>query len=244
MALRPLVRLRQEVEGRSGDDLSPVSASEMPGEVLPLVAAVNLHMARFAAQARVQSQFLDDASHQLRTPLSVLRTQTAYALRETDPQEVRTALLAMQEGLDRAVRTTNQMLALARAKDASLAEGGFTAEMVDLVDLADGVIRGLLPTARARQLDIGLEAAVRPVLVSGTEWLLREAATNLVDNAIRYASPAGEVTVTVQAGDGLARLIVEDDGPGMSAEDIARACAGPGEPRPLARAAGGVGVFP
>jgi two-component system sensor histidine kinase TctE len=224
MALRPLVRLRQEVEGRSGDDLSPVSASEMPGEVLPLVAAVNLHMARFAAQARVQSQFLDDASHQLRTPLSVLRTQTAYALRETDPQEVRTALLAMQEGLDRAVRTTNQMLALARAKDASLAEGGFTAEMVDLVDLADGVIRGLLPTARARQLDIGLEAAVRPVLVSGTEWLLREAATNLVDNAIRYASPAGEVTVTVQAGDGLARLIVEDDGPGMSAEDIARAC--------------------
>ena len=77
MALRPLQRLKQEVERRSADDLSPVSASEMPGEVLPLVAAVNLHMARYAAQARVQSQFLDDASHQLRTPLSVLRTQTA-----------------------------------------------------------------------------------------------------------------------------------------------------------------------
>jgi two-component system sensor histidine kinase TctE len=181
-------------------------------------------MARFAAQARVQSQFLDDASHQLRTPLSVLRTQTAYALRETDPQEVRTALLAMQEGLDRAVRTTNQMLALARAKDASVAEGGFTPEPVDLVELADGVIRSLLPAARARQLDIGLEAHLRPIRVSGAEWLLREAVTNLVDNAIRYASPGGEVTVTVQAEPGLARLIVEDDGPGMSAEDIARAC--------------------
>jgi two-component system sensor histidine kinase TctE len=224
MALRPLVRLRQEVEGRSGDDLSPVSDAEMPGEVLPLVAAVNLHMARFAAQARVQSQFLDDASHQLRTPLSVLRTQTAYALRETDPQEVRTALLAMQEGLDRAVRTTNQMLALARAKDASLAESGFTVESVDLVELADSVIRTLLPAARARQLDIGLEAAQRPLPVNGTEWLLRESVTNLVDNAIRYASPAGEVTVTVQARQGEARLVVEDDGPGMSAEDIARAC--------------------
>ncbi|OCZ77870.1 histidine kinase, partial [Achromobacter xylosoxidans] len=197
MALRPLERLRQEVEGRSADDLSPVSASEMPGEVLPLVAAVNLHMARYAAQARVQSQFLDDASHQLRTPLSVLRTQTAYALRETCPQEVRTALLAMQEGLDRAVRTTNQMLALARAKDASLAEGGLAAEPVDLVGLAHGVIRALLPTARARQIDIGLDAGDDPVRVQGVDWLLREAVSNLVDNAIRYTAPGGVVTVVV-----------------------------------------------
>ncbi|MNS51209.1 Sensor protein QseC [compost metagenome] len=130
----------------------------------------------------------------------------------------------MQEGLDRAVRTTNQMLALARAKDASLGESGFTVESVDLVELADSVIRNLLPAARARQLDIGLEAAQRPLPVNGTEWLLREAVTNLVDNAIRYASPAGEVTVTVQAKGSEARLVVEDDGPGMSAEDIARAC--------------------
>src|SRR3546814_8440332 len=102
MAVLPLERLRQEVEGRSPDDLSPVDAPDIPGEVEPLVDAVNLHMARFAAQARLQRQFLDDASYQLRTPLSVLRTQTAYALRESDPQEVRTVLLAMQEGLDRA----------------------------------------------------------------------------------------------------------------------------------------------
>src|SRR3546814_8204256 len=91
-------------------------------------------MARLAAQARLQRQFLDDASYQLRTPLSILRTQTAYALRESDPQEVRSVLLAMQDGLDRAVRTTNQMLALARAKDAPLAEGGLAPGSVDLAD--------------------------------------------------------------------------------------------------------------
>ena len=129
----------------------------------------------------------------------------------------------MQEGLDRAVRTTNQMLALARAKDASLAEGGFSLEPVDLVVLADGVIRSLLPTARARQMDIGLDADPGPLIVPGAEWLLREAVGNLVDNAIRYTSPGGTITVLVRREPGRLRLSVEDSGPGMSAEDIARA---------------------
>ncbi|CAM4188835.1 Sensor protein QseC [Bordetella tumbae] len=222
-AVRPLERLRQDVEKRSADDLSPVDAPDIPSEVAPLVDAVNLHMSRFTAQARVQRQFLDDASHQLRTPLSVLRTQTAYALRETDPTEIRTALLAMQEGLDRAVRTTNQMLALARAKNASLSEAGLVPEDVDLVDIAQNVIRTLLPAARARHLDLGLEASSLPVRIQGVDWLLREALSNLVDNAIRYTAPASQVTVRVYADERYARVTVEDSGPGMSSADISQA---------------------
>lgn len=222
-AVRPLERLRQDVDKRSADDLSPVDATDIPGEVAPLVDAVNLHMSRFTAQARVQRQFLDDASHQLRTPLSVLRTQTAYALRETDPAEIRAVLLAMQDGLDRAVRMANQMLALARAKNASLSEAGLVPENVDLVDIAQSVIRTLLPAARARRLDLGLEAPDIPVYVQGIDWLLREALSNLVDNAIRYTPSGNDVTVRVHADDRYARLTVEDSGPGMSPEDIAQA---------------------
>src|SRR3546814_13723318 len=92
-------------------------------------------------RARLQSQFLDDASHQLRTPLSVLRAQVGYALRESDPQEIRAALLAMGEGLDRAVRTANQMLSLARARDNSSFETGEGLEQVDLLGLARSVDR-------------------------------------------------------------------------------------------------------
>src|SRR3546814_13793525 len=77
------------------DDLRPIEARDIPAEVRPLVTGINLHMERYAQQARLQSQFLDDASHQLRTPLSVLRAQLGYALRESDPQEIRAALLAM-----------------------------------------------------------------------------------------------------------------------------------------------------
>ncbi|CAM3992569.1 sensor histidine kinase [Bordetella tumulicola] len=220
--VRPLERLRQDVEKRSADDLRPVDAPDIPGEVAPLVDAVNRHMSRYTAQARLQRQFLDDASHQLRTPLSVLRTQTAYALRESDPAEIRAVLLAMQDGLDRAVRATNQMLALARAKNASFAEAGLMPEDVDLVEIAEGVIRTLLPAARARHLDLGLEAS-RPVRIQGIDWLLREALSNLVDNAIRYTAANSEVTVRVYADDRHARVTVQDHGPGMSASDISQA---------------------
>lgn len=223
MAARPLGRLRREVEARSTDDLSPVSASEVPGEVLPLITAVNLHMARFTRQAGLQRQFLDDASHQLRTPLSVLRTQVAYALREKDPQEVRTVLVAMQNGLDRAVRTTNQMLALARAKHVSLEGGGLTLESIDMVELADSVVRTLFPSARVRQLDLGLETQNDIAEIQGVEWLLREALSNLVDNAIRYSPLGGEVTVKVTHMENEVHVIVEDSGPGMSEQDIAQA---------------------
>jgi len=222
-ALRPLERVEEEIQARPEDDLRPVSASDVPAEVLPLIQAINRHTGRFEAQARVQRQFLDDASHQLRTPLSVLRTQTAYALRESDPQEIRSVLLAMQEGLDRAVRTTNQMLALARAKDASLAEGGLQTETVDLAELADNIARTFLPAARASQIDLGLDVPEAPVQVQAAEWMLREALSNLLDNALRYTRPGGEVTLRVGSGTAEAWIAVEDDGPGMSAPDIAQA---------------------
>src|SRR3546814_13143427 len=96
----------------------------------------------------------------------------------------------MQEGLDRAVRTTNQMLALARAKDAPLSEGGLAPGPVDLAEGAEGVIRTLLPAARARQIDLGLEASSPPVRSQGVDWLLRDALSNLLANALRYTASA------------------------------------------------------
>src|SRR5690606_31792256 len=185
-AVRPLSRLRQEVEGRHHDDLRPIEAHDVPAEVQPLVTAINLHMERYAQQARMQSQFLDDAPHQLRTPLTVLRAQLGYALRESDPQEIRSALLAMGEGLDRAVRTANQMLSLARARDNISFETGEGLERVNLLDLARSILKDVYPIARAKRLDLGLEGGDEPVFIWGLEWQVREAIVNLVDNALRY----------------------------------------------------------
>src|SRR5690606_36532492 len=107
IALRPLVCLSEEINARGPEDLRPVDDSEAPSEVQPLVAAINRHIARHEAQAKAQRQFLDDASHQLRTPLTVLKTQVDFALRESDPQAVRQALQAMHTGIDRSIRMAN-----------------------------------------------------------------------------------------------------------------------------------------
>ena len=222
-AVRPLTRLHSELEKRRSDDLRPVEATDIPSEVQPLVTAVNSHMARYAKQARMQRQFLDDASHQLRTPLSVLRTQLGFALREDDPKEIRPALQAMREGLDRAVRTTNQMLSLARAKEGSPFETGEGLEKINLTALVHSILKDLYPVARAKQLDFGFEGSDSPIYINGLEWLIREAVANLVDNAIRYTPVKGIVTLRTFQENEKAYLSVEDNGPGMSRTDIQKA---------------------
>ena len=188
VGLRPLTRLYRKLKDRAPDDLSPISAPELPREVRPLVDAVNQHVARHARQARRQRQFLDDASHQLRTPLAILHTQLDYALRESDPAEARAALLAMRGGLDQAQRTAAQMLALARAREADT--DASPPRPVPLTPLAQDVIRQLYSLARRKRQTVAMDGGELGATVTGIEWLLREALVNLMDNAIKY-SPEG-----------------------------------------------------
>jgi two-component system sensor histidine kinase TctE len=217
-ALRPLERLRREVEGRADDDLAPVDDSEIPADAAPLVRAINHHLARQRELIEQRRRFVDDASHQLRTPLATLSTQVGYALRERDAARVTEALEALKAQIDDTVRRTNQMLALARA-DA----GPPPLAPLDLDRLAERCTREAWPLAREQRIDLGFEPAGRPVHVLGDEGLLREALANLLHNALRYTPAGGHVTVHVQADDDRVRVAVIDDGPGIPADERGRA---------------------
>lgn len=223
IALRPLNRLRNEMRRRHPDDLRPIDTQDIPAEVLPLVDAVNQHMARFSRQAEQQRQFLDDASHQLRTPLSVLRTQIGYALRENDPAETHEALRSMASGLDRAVRVTNQMLALARARDAGLQDRSTARSRFDLGLATEEAVRFLLANARARRLQYDLDLPDEPVMLAGDRLLVQEAIVNLIDNAIRYSPERGTVSISLSFEASCALVCIDDSGPGMAADDLAQA---------------------
>lgn len=218
IALQPLQRLREEVAARRSDDLTPVDAGAVPADVRPLVEALNLHASRYRDAVQAQRRFVDDASHQLRTPLTTLATQVGFALREHDADKRQHALLAIKRQVDDAIRQTNQMLALARADAAALPMAP-----LDLQALAEGVTMHLWPLARSRGIDLGFEAlpgAQTPA--QGNEAQLAEALSNLLHNALVHTPPGGQVTVQAGVQDGQALLCVADNGPGMPAADRAR----------------------
>lgn len=217
-AVRPLALLRSEVLARKPQDMAPINATSVPADVRPLVDAINQHIERNRRQSEAQRRFVDDASHQLRTPLTTLATQVGFALRASDPATQHAALQTIKAQLDETVRQTNQMLSLARTDSAPLA-----LEPTDLVALAQDVTRSQWAGARERGIDLGLEAPDAPLLLSAQPGLLREALLNLLHNALRYTPRGGQVTVRVWRSLRAAHLGVEDDGPGIPADELAHA---------------------
>lgn len=216
--LAPLARLRVLVEGRSPRDLTPLRLDEAPREVLALARAINELMGAVQNNLAAQRRFLDDAAHQLRTPLAGLKSQVELALSEVRDPALQARLQRVHESASRSAHLVAQLLALARADpDAAAAQGR---SRVDLRALAREVTSEWVPRALHAGIDLGFdEADQSPCLVEGTPLLLREALANLVDNAIQYAGPGAEVTVAVAVDDGQALLEVTDDGPGIPLED-------------------------
>lgn len=218
-SLRPLARLRAEVDSRSPDDLAPIAADDVPADVRPLVEAINHHVARTRAVMSARQRFLDDASHQLRTPLATLATQVAFAQRETDPDHLRDVLGAVRRQLDEAIRQANQLLALGRADAVAL-----TLEETELGELTADLARAWWPQARARGIDLGFAPAGTPLAARVCRPLLVEALANLLHNAIRFTPRGGHVTVRVmqqaQGRGQVARLEVVDTGPGIPADEL------------------------
>lgn len=216
-ALRPLDRLAGAVGRRSETELGPVDSSGWPSEVVPLVGALNALLARLNGALNLQRTFVADAAHELRTPLTALHLQAQLASRAANDGERNEALTAMKAGIDRATRLASQLLTLAREEHVGNANSRGT---VDLVSVAQDVVRDMVPLAAARDIDLGI-AEAQAAQVSGDAGALATLLTNLVDNAVRYTPAGGRVDVAVTHTDGAAYLSVRDSGPGIPAAERA-----------------------
>ncbi|OON62224.1 sensor histidine kinase [Massilia sp. KIM] len=217
LVLRPLMRLKHVVETRALSDLSNIDASLVHKEVRPLVDAMNGAMARMQGLIGSQRRFIADASHQLRTPLAVLKTQSELALREQDPAALRALVGAMAGTTDAAIRLANRLLTLARIE-----HGGDTGQSapVCLAAVARQVGLDLALPALHKGIDLALEVREgADTRVLGQEPLLQELVSNLVDNAIRYTPAGGKVLLRVGRGESGVALEVIDSGPGIAAQD-------------------------
>lgn len=215
--LAPLKRLRGEVRSRGANDLTPIDTRSVPREVAPLIHAINSHTERQRQLSDAQVRFVANASHQLKTPLTLLRAQVDHALQQPDLDRMRTVVSRMHLSTQSTQRLVNQLLSLARS------EPGRTLDIdeVDLAELAREQTFELLTLARAKSIDLGFEGDLA-VRVRGEPVMLRELVANLGHNAVSYTPPGGHVTVRVDRHDGRPRLCVIDNGPGIPADERAK----------------------
>jgi two-component system, OmpR family, sensor histidine kinase TctE len=215
--LKPLLMVRDAVLRRRPGSLKPLQLAAVPGELSPLVAAINEYALRLEKHASMQEAFIQNAAHQLRTPLTLLTTQVSYAVRTVEPRGRDESLSAIRRTVQQASRLVQQLLSLSNAQ-----VHGDSQDQGDLGDL-DGVVRGVLEDmagrAQSKNIDLGLEGTISECNVRGHAVALREIVMNLVDNAIRYTPSGGVVTTRIAAGAGRVMLTIEDDGPGIAPEE-------------------------
>ncbi|MBO9642966.1 MAG: sensor histidine kinase N-terminal domain-containing protein [Pseudacidovorax sp.] len=219
LSLAPVARVRRQVAERQADDLSPLSESELPEEVRPLVHELNLLFDRVQKAFEAQRHFVADAAHELRSPLAALKLQVQGLQRAPDESTRELAVGRLAAGIDRATRLVEQMLALAR-HEASAASGA-EREDVDLPELARLAISDAIAGAQARRIDVGVVQA-DPVHVTGQADALRTLLRNLLDNAVKYTPEGGRVDVSIRRTAGGAELAVDDNGPGIAAAERER----------------------
>jgi len=214
--LQPLTRLQAQLGKRRAGSLaalSPIELTQAPQEVHALATALNQLLLAVRRSLGQEKRFLNDAAHQLRTPLAGLISQTELALTETDPQALRSRLTKVLSGAQRSAHLVHQLLSLARN------EVEVKLQPLDVAALAREVARDWTPRAVKRNIDLGFEGADH-LLVDGVALLLREALNNLIDNALTYAGPGSEVTLSAHILEDQVVLEVRDNGAGLSAQDL------------------------
>ena len=215
LATRPAQEITAQAEAIEAGTLSArITAHATVAEYASLVAVLNAMLDRLDRAFEAQRRFVADASHELRSPLTVLRGDLDVALRrERSPQEYRETLERMREETARITALAENLLVLARA-DSGLPATSLVD--VDLADVAGRVVERAAGRAEAAGIVLTVEAAPTPV--RGDAALLERAVGNLVENAVRYVPRGSHVRVRCARPGGRAVLDVEDDGPGIPAE--------------------------
>lgn len=212
--LRPIDDLKQQVDARDPVDEAPFLPVRLE-ELNPVVVALNGLLARLLSARQQQERFVANASHQLRTPLSVLKVLLQSALREPETSPAR--LADMLSAVDRAGRLTDQLLSLAR-----IHQGGHRVALAqaDLRAVLDEAIVELSPLIADKGLRFSFDA-VPTGQVNGAAWMMGELLRNLLLNATQHSPRGGELQVSVSRhGDAGVAVDIIDAGPGIAAEQL------------------------
>jgi two-component system, OmpR family, sensor histidine kinase TctE len=216
-AIAPLRAVEQQLAARGSRELEPFSTDGVPQEIRGLIDALNRLMGALREAEQAERSFLENAAHQLRTPLAGMLAQLELLSADgadLSSERVRSVLA----GGRRLARTTHQLLSLARSDSATRAVDKL--QHVSLPAVVDACVTANLAAADRAGVDLG--AQVDPAETRGVAWLIEEALANLADNAIAATPAGGSVTLRCGMADDRPFLEVSDTGVGIPAGERAQ----------------------
>lgn len=201
------------------DEASPdgVPVARVPEEIAPLVAAFNSLLGRLRGTLSTQRRFMQDAAHELRTPMAAIGLQIENLRAHVPAGDAAERFAQLEGGVRRAQHLIEQLLRLSRQDAPAVGARG----PVDIAMLLRDSVGQLMVLADQRRVDVGFEGLVTP-WVSAPAAELRSVFDNLIDNAVRYAAEGGVVDVRLHTVDGRAVVDVVDDGPGIPTDQLDR----------------------
>lgn len=226
-ALRPIGRVGAVLRDRDPHDVTLITMST-PRELRPFISATNEFITRLKDRMDLMQQFIADAAHQIRTPLTGLKAQAQLLSRHPMDPQARQYLTRLQERVDHLSRLASQLLSHAMVNHRA---GAVPFEPVDVVEVVRRAIRETLPETLDRDVVTSLELPPTAVTIVGDAISLKEAVKNVVDNAIRHGAPT-QLRLRVRQETQVAEIEVEDDGPGIPPELRAKVIERFGSPSP------------
>lgn len=215
LALRSVTRVTAEISNRASTFLEPVQLTEIPIEIKPLVAELNQLFIRLQLAFERNKRFAADAAHELRTPLAALKTHAQVALKSNNEADRNKALQKVIESVNRSSHVVAQLLTLSRLGEE---EALTDVKPQDLHKLATEIIAYIAPHALEKNIEIELTPSPPHPIILGNDTALGILIRNIVDNAIRYTPPQGEVKVSIIDTPLLVIFRVTDTGPGIPIE--------------------------
>ncbi|KZL17902.1 Sensor protein QseC [Pseudovibrio axinellae] len=214
-AVKPIQILADSVSRRGPQDLRAVQAP-VPGEMAPLVVALNRFMERLKKSLTRSEEFIAEAAHRVRTPLAVLRTQAEIALRRVERPENRASLKEMIRAIDESSRAAGQLLDHAMV---SFRTDHLEVTKIDLLELGRETLERHQPLAEMQDKTLIIEGETPPP-VSGDAILIQNALSNIIDNAIKYAPFGEDIKIRIGTEGHWVVVSVFDQGEGFNETDI------------------------
>ena len=215
--LSPILYLNEKIIARSYRDLKPIDIENVPLEVDRLVNSLNNLMGELDSAIKSENRFVNDAAHQLRTPLAGILAQIQLAQESKDPKEIHERLEQIDQSSKRLIHLINQLLSLSRTQPEAMHGASFT--KLDLTSLTKKTMEDLFPLADLKKIDLGYEGEKDHALIMGDEQKLYDLIHNLIENAIKYTPNQGKVNVSILRKDDKICLTVEDTGKGIPKDD-------------------------